>query len=126
MMLLAGGRAGDARERTRARELLVVGQVALAVILLVASGLMVRTFLALRAVPPGFTDPGHVQLVRIAMSETQVREAERVLPLQRAMLDRLAAIPGVRLCLACQDAKDREMKHNAGYNRRGSKDSQLR
>jgi hypothetical protein len=33
---------------------------------------------------------------------------------------------GVRLCLSCQDAKDREEKHNAGYNRRGSKDSQLR
>ena len=39
---------------------------------------------------------------------------------------RREAIPGVRLCLACQDAKDREAKHNAGYNRRGSKDSQLR
>jgi len=39
---------------------------------------------------------------------------------------RRAAIPGVRFCLACQDAKDKEAIHNAGYNRRGSKDSQLR
>lgn len=39
---------------------------------------------------------------------------------------RRAAIPGVRLCLACQEAKDKEAVHNAGYNRRGSKDSQLR
>jgi hypothetical protein len=32
----------------------------------------------------------------------------------------------VRLCVACQEAEDRELTHNAGYNRRGSKDSQLR
>ena len=39
---------------------------------------------------------------------------------------RREVIPGVRLCLTCQDAKDREAKHHSGYNRRGSKDSQLR
>jgi phage/conjugal plasmid C-4 type zinc finger TraR family protein len=39
---------------------------------------------------------------------------------------RREAIPGVRFCLACQEAKDKEAVHNAGYNRRGSKDSQLR
>jgi phage/conjugal plasmid C-4 type zinc finger TraR family protein len=39
---------------------------------------------------------------------------------------RRAAIPGVRFCLPCQEAKDKEAVHNAGYNRRGSKDSQLR
>jgi len=36
------------------------------------------------------------------------------------------AIPGVRLCLACQSEADKKSTHNAGYNRRGSKDSQLR
>lgn len=36
------------------------------------------------------------------------------------------ALPGVRLCVACQEAADREAVHFAGYNRRGSKDSQLR
>jgi phage/conjugal plasmid C-4 type zinc finger TraR family protein len=39
---------------------------------------------------------------------------------------RRAAVPGVRLCVACQDAEDRETKAFSGYNRRGSKDSQLR
>ena len=39
---------------------------------------------------------------------------------------RRAAIPGVRLCLACQEAQDKKVTHNPGYNRRGSKDSQLR
>ena len=36
------------------------------------------------------------------------------------------AIPGVRLCVACQEAADREAESFSGYNRRGSKDSQLR
>jgi len=39
---------------------------------------------------------------------------------------RRQAIPGVRLCLACQEAEDKKVVHNSGYNRRGSKDSQLR
>lgn len=36
------------------------------------------------------------------------------------------AVPGVRLCLTCQDSEDRDAVQSAGYNRRGSKDSQLR
>ncbi|RYD14385.1 MAG: DksA/TraR family C4-type zinc finger protein [Lysobacteraceae bacterium] len=39
---------------------------------------------------------------------------------------RRKAVPGVRLCVACQEAQDREAGTHAGYNRRGSKDSQLR
>ena len=39
---------------------------------------------------------------------------------------RRKAVPGVRLCVTCQEAHDREQKAFSGYNRRGSKDSQLR
>jgi phage/conjugal plasmid C-4 type zinc finger TraR family protein len=39
---------------------------------------------------------------------------------------RRQAMPGVRSCVACQTAKDRESRPFTGYNRRGSKDSQLR
>ena len=39
---------------------------------------------------------------------------------------RREAVPGVRLCIACQEAHDREQAASSGYNRRGSKDSQLR
>ncbi|MEX6501527.1 DksA/TraR family C4-type zinc finger protein [Pseudomonas zhanjiangensis] len=39
---------------------------------------------------------------------------------------RRQAVPGVRLCVACQSAHDREQQAGSGYNRRGSKDSQLR
>jgi phage/conjugal plasmid C-4 type zinc finger TraR family protein len=39
---------------------------------------------------------------------------------------RRKAIPGVRLCVPCQEAEDKEAAQFTGYNRRGSKDSQLR
>ena len=39
---------------------------------------------------------------------------------------RRVAVPGVRLCLTCQDARDQDSARFSGYNRRGSKDSQLR
>ena len=39
---------------------------------------------------------------------------------------RRKAVPGVRLCIACQEAHDLEQANHSGYNRRGSKDSQLR
>lgn len=41
-------------------------------------------------------------------------------------LARRQAVPGVRLCVACQEAHDRQERAVSGYNRRGSKDSQLR
>src|SRR5262249_47195159 len=94
--LRAGGRiACDSKERQLARSLVVVVLVAFALILLVGSGLIVQTFLTLRAVPPGFTDPDHVQLVRITIAASQVGDPERVVRMQRDMLDRLATIPGV-------------------------------
>ena len=39
---------------------------------------------------------------------------------------RRQAVPGVRMCIACQEAVDQEQQIKSGYNRRGSKDSQLR
>ena len=39
---------------------------------------------------------------------------------------RRKAVPGVRLCIACQEAEEREERADSGYNRRASKDSQLR
>jgi predicted permease len=84
------------RERHRARSLLVMAQVAMALVLLVSAGLMIRTFQALRTVEPGFTDARRLQLMRIAIPDSLVREPERVLRAQQAILDKLAAIPGVK------------------------------
>ena len=56
-----------AAQQHRAQNALVVGQVALALVLLVSSGLMIRTFEALRAVEPGFTAPEQIQTLRISV-----------------------------------------------------------
>lgn len=91
----SGPTSSETKERHRARNTLVVVQVALAVVLLVGSGLMIRTFLALRAVRLGVTDPHHVQLVNIAIPSAAVQDPERVVRMQADMRDRLAALPGV-------------------------------
>jgi putative ABC transport system permease protein len=87
--------ATGSRERHRARSALVIAEVALSLILLVGAGLMIRTFVAMRSVEPGFKEPEHVQLVRISMPETQIADVERVFRIQREIRDRIGAIGGV-------------------------------
>jgi predicted permease len=94
--LRAGGRTASAsKDRERARNVLVVAQVALALVLLVGSGLMIRTFRAITDVDPGFTRPGDVQTLRLAIPEAQVKDAGAVARMHQAIRDRLAAVPGV-------------------------------
>ncbi len=94
--LRGGGRtASQSKERHRARNVLVVAQVALALVLLVSSGLMIRTFQALRTVAPGFNTPSEVQTVRITIPFSLIREPERVARMQQEIVDKLAALPGV-------------------------------
>jgi predicted permease len=84
------------RERHHARNLLVVGQVAMALVLLMSTGLMIRTFGALRKVDPGFADAQHLQVLRISIPDSLIAEPERVTRTQNAILDKLAAINGVK------------------------------
>jgi predicted permease len=94
--LRGGGRTmSQGRERHRARNVLVVAQVALALVLLIGSGLMIRTFQALRSVQPGFTHPEQVQLLRISIPDSQVKDPQRVMRIENEMIDKLTAIPGV-------------------------------
>ena len=94
--LRGGGRTSSAsRERHRARNTLVVLQVALALVLLVGSGLMIRTFLAMRRVNPGFTAPQEVLTFRLFIPQAQAKEAEKVVRMHQAIMEKIAAIPGV-------------------------------
>ena len=93
-----GGRSlSQSREQHRARSVLVVVQVALALVLLICSGLMIRTFGALTSVNPGFARPGELQTFRISIPETQVKEPERVVRLEEEILGKIKGIPGVEL-----------------------------
>jgi predicted permease len=91
-----GGRtASESRERQRARGALVTAQVALAVVLLVAAGLLIRSLNALRNVHPGFTAPESVLTLRLSIPDAQVPEADRVARMHYDILQKIAAIPGV-------------------------------
>jgi predicted permease len=91
-----GGRAlSQSREQHRARSVLVVVQVAMALVLLICSGLMIRTFLALTKVQPGFTAPAELQTFRIAIPDSEAPKEEQVVRVDEAILHKLAAIPGV-------------------------------
>jgi predicted permease len=91
----AGRTSSVSRERHRTRNLLVVAQVAMALVLLVSAGLMIRTFQALRNVEPGFTHAEHLETMRISIPSSLVAEPERVTRIQNNIADKLAEIPGV-------------------------------
>jgi predicted permease len=95
--LRAGGRHASAgRERNVTRNTLTVVQVALAVVLLIGAGLMIRTFESMRRVQPGFTSPGTLQTMRIDIPGDIAADDTRVLVLQQRLADNLASLPGVR------------------------------
>jgi predicted permease len=87
--------ASVSRERRRGRDLLIAAQVAMALVLLIGAVLMIRTFNAMRNVDPGFSDPTSLQVLRISIPETLVRDPQTVTRIQNSIQDKLAAIPGV-------------------------------
>jgi predicted permease len=94
--LKEGGRtSSDGRERQRARGALVVAQMALALVLLVGSGLMIRSFQALREVDPGFVAPSDVLTFRISISEAKIPENDQVALAHERILRRIEEIPGI-------------------------------
>ncbi len=94
--LKEGGRsASDAPGRHRIRHALVVAQIALALTLLIASGLMMRTVLALMQVPAGFTNAHEVQTFRVDIPEGLIDDAAEAAQIYERIARRLAQVPGV-------------------------------
>ena len=94
--LKEGGRStGDAPARHRTRNALVVGQIALALTLLIVSGLLVRTFVALRKVDPGFTRPEEIQTFVIAIPPGLISDDRLAARTFENVAERLSHVPGV-------------------------------
>jgi putative ABC transport system permease protein len=94
--LQEGGRsASEGRTRHRARNVLVVAEIALALVLLVISGLMIRSFQALRSVDPGFRSPEQVQTFRIEVPEGVVADPDQALRTHQQIAEAVARVPGV-------------------------------
>jgi putative ABC transport system permease protein len=94
--LKEGGRsASDAPGRHRTRDALVVGQIALALTLLIVSGLMIRTFIAMRQVDPGFTRPEEVQTFVLAIPASLIGDPPQAVRTFEGVVEQLARVPGV-------------------------------
>ncbi len=90
-LLMASGGGAAGRARHRARRALVAAQVALALVLLAAAGLLARSFAKLRAVDPGF-DPGHAVAVRMTLPTAAYPTSDAA---ARAMLRAIGAVGAI-------------------------------
>jgi putative ABC transport system permease protein len=90
-----GTKATEGRRRRRARNLLVISEIALAQVLLIGAGLLIVSFMRLQAVDPGF-NPANVLSARLSLSVTKYSDQNKKIAFYNQVLERLQAIPGVR------------------------------
>jgi predicted permease len=95
----SSGRSGTGFRQNKARAVLVVSEVALALVLLVGAALLMRTFVALRTVNPGF-DSQNILTMRMSLSGPRFVETPGVAQLIRDGLERMRALPGVETAAA--------------------------
>jgi predicted permease len=91
-------RTTDDRQGERLRTLLVAGQIAMTLVLLIGAGLLIHSFVRLTSVSPGFESSGRdgvVQTVRVTLPQRLVDEPERIHAFARGVLDRIQSLPGV-------------------------------
>ena len=90
----SGGRSGTGFRQNKARSLLVITEMALALILLVAAALLIRTYVALRAVDPGF-DRHNVLTMQMSLDGPRFQTTAGIARLDREALPQIEALPGV-------------------------------
>jgi len=93
-ILHAGGALTAGAGRQRLRSILVCAEIALTIVLLVGAALLLRSFLSLRALDPGFTAAGRV-VADLALPEAGYTDAARRTAFYDDLLERVAALPGV-------------------------------
>ncbi len=89
-----GSRAGTVGRHTRARNLLVVAETALALILLIGAALLIRTFTGLRSVDPGF-EPSNLLTMQVSIAGKAYHDSSRIQMLTEEVTRRLESLPGV-------------------------------
>jgi predicted permease len=97
--LKAGGRSGQGDsglylKRHRLRGLLVVSELALSLVLLIGAGLLIRSFIRLQSVPPGFTTD-NVMSLQVVVSDPKYRDDKITANFYREVETRIAHLPGV-------------------------------
>ena len=89
-----GGRSGSAARGARLRSAFVVVEIALALVLLVGAGLLLRSFVTLLRVDPGF-DPARTMTMKVSIPTTKYPDAQRQQAFFNQLFERLDALPGV-------------------------------
>ncbi len=92
----SSSRSGSGFRQGKARSLLVICEVSLALVLLIGAALLIRTLIALRSVGPGF-DARNVLIMEMSLNGQRYQKTAGVVQLSRDGRDRLNAIPGVEL-----------------------------
>lgn len=93
--LKQGGRTGEGTRRTSARSLLLIGEVALSLMLLVGAGLLIKSFLRLQEVKPGF-NAQNVLITSLSLPGAKYKENAQRVQFYRTLIERLKALPGVQ------------------------------
>src|SRR4051812_20401988 len=93
--LKEGGRSGEGHRRTSARSLLLIGEVALSLMLLVGAGLLIKSFLRLQEVRPGF-NAHNVLIANLALQGPKYKDDQQCVEFFRLLKERLEAVPGVQ------------------------------
>jgi putative ABC transport system permease protein len=92
----AQGEGGFGSSRRRLRSLLVIAEVAISLVLLVGAGLLVRSFVRLQSVSPGFEPEGVISM-RVGPSARQFQNRDAAMAFYRTVADALATVPGVSM-----------------------------
>jgi len=102
--------------RRRARNLLVVSEISLALVLLIGATLLIESFRRLRSVKPGF-DPGHVLTLAMSVTESKYATTPQVANFYRQALQRIEALPGVETAAAVSGLPlDQSLSSNFNIN----------
>jgi putative ABC transport system permease protein len=93
--LKEGGRGAEGHRRTSARSLLLIGEVALSLMLLVGAGLLIKSFLRLQEVRPGF-NAHNVLIANLSLQGPKYKNDQQLVEFFRQLQERLEAVPGVQ------------------------------
>ncbi len=117
-LLKEGGRSGAGQRQRRLRDALVVVEVALALVLLVGAGLLIRSFWKLQQADPGF-NPERVLTASLSLPNARYGDAPKVTAFQQQLLERVAALPGVQSAGLTSDLPWTGYDENAGFTIEG-------